>query len=177
MVSANGNGWYNKCCHRIPALRGAACSDTHLVFLELQCLLVSTRQAPVWPILSLVSPTAALCHPPTAQGNTEDEQGESWSRLACVLGTQSRSLQQRESLEKSFPVTQVTDKSTVRWSRPSKEHWGWAARRKRSAKPQGCCWKMETAQGHRQRAETARFLSRPSSLLHLLLLNFIVWCL
>ena len=63
-----------------------------VLLLALQDLLVSTRQAVVWPIWNLISPTVGSCHFPTAQGITEEEQGEPSSRLVRALRTQSRPL-------------------------------------------------------------------------------------
>lgn len=81
-VSAKGISWCNKYCSRIPALRGTACSDAHLVLLlEFQDLSVSTRKASGWPILSLISPTVGSCHFPMAQGITEEEQGNARADL------------------------------------------------------------------------------------------------
>lgn len=93
MVSAKGTSQYNKCCSRIPALGGAAGSDTHLALpLELQDLLVSTTQAEVRPISSPMLPMVGSCHFPMVQGVIEEEQGEPLSRLIHALGTQSRPL-------------------------------------------------------------------------------------
>lgn len=93
MASAKGIHRYSQYCSRIPALRGTARSDAGLeLLLELQDLLVSLRQASVWPILSLISPTAESYHFPTAQSMSEEGRGEPLGRLAFALSTQNRPL-------------------------------------------------------------------------------------
>lgn len=78
--SAEGVGTINTAAGYLPS----EVAQMLVLLLELQEPLVSTTQAAVWFILSLIPPTGRSCHCPTAQGITEQDWGEAapWAHRA-----------------------------------------------------------------------------------------------